>query len=173
MPLDSFHLYEVPIPDEWRHTPGKKHITVALAFDPPVRRRRADYLGVKMDYLLIRGKTIEEIVAAYRSVEADERATAPGAFKSPYKCGLEPESQSLASSTLQRSSWSFMRPKEDHGDTCYLLVKAKRGWAPATVTEQNYAIAVSMSGDNPELRTLLEQRIRLRQQQRARMRQGR
>ena len=57
--IDSFHLYEVPVPEEFRRAAGKKRVVVSLAFDPPVRRRRAEYLGVEMSFALIRGKTVE------------------------------------------------------------------------------------------------------------------
>src|ERR1700677_1055809 len=39
--IDSFCIYEVPSPLEFRQAPGTKQVIVALAFDPPVRRRRA------------------------------------------------------------------------------------------------------------------------------------
>ncbi len=32
---DSIHLYEIPIPDEFRVTNGKRTITICLAFNPP------------------------------------------------------------------------------------------------------------------------------------------
>lgn len=53
--LDTFKIYAVPVPEMFRHAPGKKTVTVSLAFDPPVRRRRQDYLGVTMQTKLIRG----------------------------------------------------------------------------------------------------------------------
>ena len=60
VPVDSFQLYEVPVPEEFRKAPGKKRVCISLAFDPPVRRRRAQYLGVEMSYALIRGKSVDE-----------------------------------------------------------------------------------------------------------------
>ena len=79
--LDTLILYEVPIPDALRNALGKKRIIVSLAFDPPVRRRRAEYLGVEMGMNLFRGKTPDEIVAAYRSVTRDERRRRPAHFE--------------------------------------------------------------------------------------------
>jgi hypothetical protein len=95
IPVDSFQLYEVPVPEEFRKARGKKRIIVSLAFDPPVRRRRAQYLGVEMNYALIRGKTIDEIVEAHRALSAEEQASVrrgeiamPKALQSPYRCEL-------------------------------------------------------------------------------------
>lgn len=177
MPLDTFAVYEVPAPAAFRAAPGKKHVTVSLAFDPPVRRRRAEYLGVKMDYGLIRGKTLDEIVEAYRHLSQDERTAGrenpegiQGAFQSPFKCGLKPGPQTLQGSTLQQSRWTFSREGTDYGESWYLVIRAQRTWAPDTFTEQQFAVAVTLQADEPQLFNLIRNRIRVRQQQRARAR---
>ncbi|MEZ6131136.1 MAG: S8 family peptidase [Planctomycetaceae bacterium] len=178
IPLDSLAIYEVPSPPEFRSASGRKHVTVTLAFDPPVRRRRADYLGVKMDYALIRGKTVDEIVEAYRQLSASEReqfrssGTKPqGAFQGAFRCKLEPGPTKLASSTLQRSEWTFEREGTDYGESWYLVVRAQRTWAPESFSDQRFAATVTLQADQPELYALIRNRVRLRQQQRARARQ--
>jgi hypothetical protein len=173
--IDSFRLYEVPVPPEFRQARGPKEVIVALAFDPPVRRRRAQYLGVEMNAFLVRGKTVEEIVEAYRAVTRQEREVArqeereiPAAFQSPYRCPLEPGTSVLESSTLQRSEWTFQRESQDYGDSWYLLVRAERTWAPVEITEQDFGLAVTLHASEPELYNLLRQRVQVRVQQRAR-----
>ena len=177
IPVDSFHLYEVPFPEEFRRATGKKHVCVSLAFDPPVRRRRAEYLGIEMSYALIRGKSVDEIVEAYRALTAEELAavrrkqiTMPGAFQAPYRCDLKPGPQAFETSTLQRSDWTFQREQKDYGESCYLLVRATRNWAPADVTTQDFGVAVCLQADEPRLYSLVRQRVELRLQQRARVR---
>lgn len=175
IPLDTFAIYEVPSPSEFRGASGKKRVIVTLAFDPPVRRRRADYLGVKMDYALIRGKTIDEIVEAYRQLSTDEQrhyrdsgVKPQGAFQGAFRCNLRPGPLSLQSSTLQRSEWTFSR--DNYGDSWYLVIRAQRTWAPDSFTEQRFAATVTLQADEPELYNLVRNRIRVRQQQRARAR---
>jgi hypothetical protein len=174
--IDSFHLYEVPVVDEFRGAQGSKRIVVALAFDPPVRRRRAEYLGVEMNAILIRGKPVEEIVDAYRAVTREERNAArqeerilPAAFQAPFKCPLEPGPTVLSTSTLQRSEWTFRREGRDYGDSLYLLVRAERNWAPAEITHQDFGLAVALEADEPRLYNLVRQRVHVRIQQRARV----
>jgi hypothetical protein len=174
--IDSFRLYEVPVPMEFRQAAGRKRVIVALAFDPPVRRRRARYFGVEMNYILIRGKTVDEIVEAYRQVTREEREAAdredrdiPAAFQSPYKCPLEPGPTVLATSTLQRSEWTFQRESQDYGESWYLLVRAERTWAPAEISEQDFGLAVSLQADEPRLYTSVQERVQGRIQQRARV----
>lgn len=177
IPIDSFQLYEVPVPEEFRRAPGRKRVVVALAFDPPVRRRRAQYLGVEMSYALIRGKSVEEIVEAYRALTAEEQAavrrqeiTMPGALQSPYKCDLKPGPQALESSTLQRSEWTFQSERQNYGESWYLFIRATRNWAPAEVVSQDFGIAVCLESEEPQLYNLVRQRVQVRLQQRERVR---
>ena len=53
--VDHFVIYEVPIADEFRAAAETKTLSIALAYDPPVRRRRQDYLGVEVRFDLVRG----------------------------------------------------------------------------------------------------------------------
>lgn len=175
--IDSFQLYEVPVPEEFRQAPGKKTITVSLAYDPPVRRRRAEYLGVEMNYALIRGKSVEEVVEAYRALTAEEKGarrrkefTVPGSIRSPFRCDLQPGPKALEGSTLQRSEWSFQREQRDYGESWYLVLRAERKWAPPELTQQDFGLAVSLEAEEPRLYEFIRNRIQLRQQQRARAR---
>lgn len=166
--LDTLILYEIPIPDALRNALGKKRIIASLAFDPPVRRRRADYLGVEMGMNLFRGKTPEEIVAAYRSVTRDEREDAPGALRAPHQCDLLPKSRVVETSTLQRREWAFTRTADNYGDTYYLMIQAKRNWALPEITSQDFGLAVTLTAAAPQLYNQIQQRVRARQRVRRR-----
>ena len=60
--LDRFFVYELPVPDEFVQTAGNRYIKITLAFDPPTRHTRVDYLGTTMSFRLIRGASLDEIV---------------------------------------------------------------------------------------------------------------
>jgi len=170
IPIDSFLVFAVPMPETFLRAEGKKRVIVTLAFDPPVRRRRAQYLGVEMNATLIRGKTLDEVVDAYRAVARQERQAAQGAFRAPYKCPLEPGPTKLATSTLQRSEWRFQHGGE-YGDTCYLVIRAERNWAPESVTHQDFGIAVSLvTRAETELYARVRERVGLRVRLRQRSR---
>ncbi|MER6020755.1 S8 family peptidase [Streptomyces anulatus] len=68
IPVDSVHLYTIPIPDAF-FVPGRveRGISVSLSYDPPVRARRMDYLGSRMQFDLLHGvspeKTIDLLLA--------------------------------------------------------------------------------------------------------------
>lgn len=173
--IDSFLVYEIPVPTEFQQSNGRKDVSVSLAFDPPVRGRRAEYLGVQMWTALIRGKTLHEVVEAYRAETADERAAVQrnerdrqGAFGAPYKCDLKPGPRTLETSTLQKRTWQFRNSKCHYGEHWYLVVRAERTWAPASITEQDFAIAVTLTANEPQLYALIRQRLQTKLRARAR-----
>ena len=159
--IDGFYLYQVPITEEFLSAPGKKRIIVSVAFDPPVRRRRARYLGVQMQTALFRGMSIEDIVAANTPIPAEDKNDPARSIQGSSKCRLTPGTTDLASSTLHRCEWVMSR-RQDYGDTYYLLVKAVRNWAPAEITHQHFGLAVTLAADNPELYASIRQRVRAR-----------
>lgn len=165
--VDTFQLFQVPVPKEFQEDSQSKRIVVALAFDPPVRRRRAEYLGIDMCCSLFRNKTVSEITEAYRSISAEERKnkSVPGAIQDSSKCKLVPGSAALATSTLQRSEWVSQR-KFSANDTFYLLIRAVRNWAPIEVTEQDFAVAVTLESNDPNLYQVIRERIKGRQRNR-------
>ena len=163
--LDQYDIYEVPIPQEFMDAEGRKTITVSLAYDPPVRRRRQEYLGVHMNFELIRGKTVSEIVSAYRAIGPNDNADE--AIRAPYKLTWKPSPQPRAGgymrkkSTLQKGVHVFTRPR-DYGDTYYLVVRAERKWAPIEIENQDYAVAVTLKAEEPRLFNLVEARVQQR-----------
>jgi hypothetical protein len=168
--VDTFAIYAVPITDEFLGAHGKKRIRVALAFDPPVRRRRMDYLGVVMNFQMIRGKSLREVISAFEAVRPDEDSE--GAIPGPYNIPFEPKGRPLReayrrnTSTLQVGSFEFERGAARYGDTYWLLVRSQRKWAPVEVERQEYAVAVTLEADDDELYNSvslrLEQRTRVR-----------
>ena len=112
---------------------------------------------------LFRGKTPDEIVAAYRSVTRDEREEAPGALRAPHQCELLPRSRVVETSTLQRREWAFTRTADNYGDTYYVMIQARRNWAPPEIMAQDFGLAVTITADEPRLYSQVQQRVRARQ----------
>jgi Subtilase family len=168
--LDHFQVFGVPIPDSFRNSSKQRTISVALAYDPPIRRRY-DYLGVEMSMFLIRGKSLDEVHAAFKKVAADEDASE--AIKPPHQVDILPKATSRAGkysrkkSTLQRGVFTMKNRGKDYGGIYWLVVRAERRWAPSNITSQDFAVAVTLSLDEPDLYNQVKQRI----QQRARARE--
>ncbi|MDL5053320.1 S8 family peptidase [Oscillatoria laete-virens NRMC-F 0139] len=166
--LDKFMLFRIPITDDFTSAPGAKYIRVALAFDPPVRRRRQNYLGVEMSFDVIRGMTPDQIVEAYRALESDEDADVVGRAPSgSNRVVITPSTQSRTGSklsrnrsTLQVGEAKFFR-MNDYGNTYYVVVRCQRKWAPDTVALQDFGIAVALTAENDRLFTSLRARVRM------------
>ncbi len=139
--LDEVALYAVPLPAEFRRTQGPRTIRVALAYDPPVRHTRLEYLGVRMSFHLLRGRSPEEIFEHFRRRDDGTRhPDMPGA-----KCTLEPGFEAREASTLQCATFAQARNSDHYGDTYYLAVFTHRRWAGDDIARQRFAVAVELA----------------------------
>jgi hypothetical protein len=142
--FDNFQIYEVPIPAEFIHEKGRRRISVSLAYDPPVRHTRFDYLGAKMSFRLIRGKPVDEIVEAFRQRGQDEKQV-DRLSSTRYDCPMEPKPSIREGGTLQKGTFTMRRaPQTDYGDTYYLVVRCEKKWARDEHGPQRYAVVVTL-----------------------------
>ncbi|WP_257180737.1 MULTISPECIES: S8 family peptidase [Bradyrhizobium] len=159
LPVDQFALYRVPLPKDFQTTKGNRHIKVSLAFDPPVRHSRLEYLGLRMNYHLIRGMTSEQIFEHFRHRSTDE---APfDDLPSTAKCNLAPSRDLRGTSTLQCSTFKMARNVDRYGDEYFLAVFAERRWAGEEITHQRYSIAVELEHEK-EINLYISLRARVR-----------
>lgn len=115
---------------------------MSLAFDPPVRHTRLEYLGLRLNYHLIRGMEPEAIFEHFRHRTKEE-----GAFEKlpdSAKCPLDPSRDLRGTSTLQRSMMTMHRNVDRYGGDYYLAVFAERRWAGEEITHQRFAVAVEL-----------------------------
>jgi subtilisin family serine protease len=142
--LDQVALYVVPLPAEFRQTRGRRSIRVALAFDPPTRHTRLEYLGTRMSFYLLRGLTPEQIFEHFR--RRDDGTRHP-AIPDNAKCGMEPGIDARETSTLQCATWTQAVNRDVYGDTFYVAVFSHRRWAGDEVIRQRFALAVELTHD--------------------------
>lgn len=145
--VDHFAVYEIPIPTDFQTVKGTRHIKVSLAFDPPVRNSRKDYLGVKMGYQLVRGKSAEEVFERFRRWDAEEKEEAGGkayTFEGKFVCDLTPKLTMREAGTLQVGTFVRKRDMSGYGDKYYLVVKCEGKWASKLVEQQTFAVAVEL-----------------------------
>lgn len=62
VPLDHWQVFRVPVPPGFTEGRGKRGVNVALAFEPPVRASRREYLAHRMWLEVFKGLT-DEVVA--------------------------------------------------------------------------------------------------------------
>lgn len=156
---DRFHVYEMPLPGIFRHTKGKRSVSVTLAFDPPTRHTRKDYLGFTMKFWMVRGRTLKEVVSIFSKRKPTEE-TVKGISGTSFECNLEPGHRIREPGTLQKGIFSRSRnPDERYGDTYYLVVQCVRNWSYEE--KQQYAVVVVL--EHLGLKATLFERISLYQ----------
>ena len=100
--LRTFHVYSLIIPSEFLDTAGRRSVRVSLAYNPPTRLSRRDYISTAMWLEVYRGLTSEQIIEYRSAYQGDgEPPTAPKANKLDFR----PGGQTLRMSTLQTRSW--------------------------------------------------------------------
>lgn len=157
--IDHFAVYRLPVPPEFQSN-GRRTIRVSLAFDPPVRRTRAEYIGTKMNFRLLRGCRSAEVFSHFRARTAEEGdpPNIPGRFK----CALEPGPNSRDGQTLQTASKTFVQDTFDYGDEYYLVVRCAGGWAEIQEVSQAFAVVVELEHQpGVRLYARLQQRVRV------------
>ncbi len=156
---DDFHVYRIPMTDCFTDVSGPRALTVALAFDPPVRHRRFDYLAYEMDFLVVRGIELADVfeIAAAGIEDPDAGKLAD------YEVKLRPTRTHRSHGTCQagHESWS-RRPKEDFHDDWYLVVRSLNKWMSADTPPQPYALSVTLEVERgAELYLELEAEVRI------------
>lgn len=145
IPLDTLHLYEIPIPDDLKSSRGKRRISVSLAYDPPVRHTRKDYLSTKMSFRLFRGMTMDRIVGWFAERDGD---VDPDRIPDRYQCQMSPLPNRRENGTLQKATFLIAQNRmfdKYEGDAFHLLVRCQNRWASVEETpNQRYALAVTI-----------------------------
>jgi hypothetical protein len=165
MRLDRFYVYEVPIPREFSETKGSRAIRVTLAFDPPTRHTRSDYLGVHMSFRLVRGKNLADVIDHYKKRNKEVDGDHPE-LEAKYNCGFDSGPQMRECGTLQSATFTMSRnPAAEYGEIYYLVVRCERKWIADDFLKQRFALVVELSH---EVDIQLYERIRERVQVRVR-----
>lgn len=155
--INHFAVYRVPMPPEFQGN-GRRTIRVSLAFDPPVRRTRAEYIGTKMNFRLLRGCPSADVFSHFRT-RTKEEGDPPDIRR--FNCGLKPGPNSRDGQTLQMAAQTFVQDTTDYGDEYYLVLRCAGGWAEPQEVAQNFAVVVELEHQPAvQLYARLRQRVR-------------
>ena len=183
IPMDALHIYELPIPDSFLRSGGKRYLDVSLTFDPPARSQRLDYLGNKLEFYVVRSTTVEEVIEVFAKHASEEATTEEAQEDEDLAADGDEQTKKLSSlgealgsrlvdlgssvSTRSRSANQrgratfavrFGLPPEGGGS--FVVVRSLNRWCDASL-EQPYALAVSLRRDldQPEIYTELAARL--------------
>jgi len=180
MNTNSVVIHPVPIPYQFAEGTSRRLFRIALAFDPPVRRGRREYIAGNMSVELVRGVDEDDVARIYQiqptraQVNANpqlRRFNLPTGNQRP---SLSPGPRRLVSNTLIRRD--FDGGTWDPDDEHYFLVvtHTHSPWTQKQRNEypdQRYALAVQLTDEGrthldlhnlvrAELRTRIRIRIR-------------
>jgi len=146
MKVDTVVIHPVPIPDDFAVGFSRsRELRIALAFDPPVRRQRREYIAGTMQVDLYKAMDL----AAVQAIVARQDSANPLSMPSGrQRVPLTPGSNSLKSTTLQVRSWKPIKALDpDDGDTYFLAVTHRtQTWSRDRddYQTQRYALAVTL-----------------------------
>lgn len=140
LPTDTAAIHPIPIPEVFSRGHTDRRIAAALAYDPPVRRQRREYLAGEMSFDLLRNVSVDEVRQRY---ERQGAARVPLYTGRREKLDLRPGTQATNNSTLICRSFAPQILDPDDGDAYYLAVRHHSAqWADAG--DQRYALAVEL-----------------------------
>jgi Subtilase family len=157
--IDDVHLYTVPIPLTFFSPGGYRRMTVALAYDPPVRATRLDYLASHMEIHAYHGASLQQVRNAYTHPQENEDEE-PVELRE-FRLDLQPSSARRGKGTHQLGAKTFHRPL-DHtkADQFIIAVKNTNRW-DTPGTQQAYALAVVLERDRGHTPLYAELRAKL------------
>lgn len=169
--VDTTVVHPVPVPPDFAFGKSSRSLTVSVAFDPPVRRQRREYLAGRMRFDLLRAMELQDVIDIYQRQppEVDDRLDLPTNRRRVKN--LLPGSDRLNDSTLLVRRWRADHARSmdvDDGDTYFLAVTHTCApWADAMLDEyesQSYALVIELHDEGRvdlDLYTLVQEQVRL------------
>ncbi len=154
---EFYHIYELEIPSAFAKLKTKRHVRVTLAYDPPVRGTRKEYLVRKLYFRLIKNHTVDKIEGHARQ------------GKDCPQPNLRPSIDWVKDSTVQSAVFEGTRPQafnwdgqDDSFTRWHVVVRSEPRLDSEPLPPQRYALIVSFEHSDPDVRIYTKVRNRLR-----------
>ena len=175
LPLRDFHLYKIPVPQQFLKVRAVKSITVSLAYNPITRMGRKEYLANNL-WIEIFRRIDEDTLIKYKAKREagtdteDDFKNLPDAYKIK---DFVPGYDAVEKSTLQQRRWQkgsgggadLLWPGNDE-PYIYILVSGKERFKYAQQEQpQPYALCVTFayeSEENIDLYNQLRNNVKLK-----------
>jgi hypothetical protein len=165
---DSHQFFELPLPTEFlRSQRATRRITVTLAYCPPVRTTRIEYMATKISYRLVKGESLDEVQRHFNQ----DLKLSEDAIRDASPANRTITSQERERCTVQSSIWTLkqLSPKQKW---FVVVTRQDKEWGRAQcLDEERYALVVSVSDqENLEAQLYAQIQVRIREQVQARVR---
>lgn len=143
--LNDITVYEIPVPEEFYMGRGMGELSITLAFDPPTRMTRKQYIGATMVFHLFKGVDTRQIIQKYAEVESSdiEEEDIPPSLKEN-ELDLVPGVNLTKRGTIQKRLWVPKRTTEPIDDSLKLVVVCHDKWLNDEAYKQKYAVVVTV-----------------------------
>ncbi|WP_438866515.1 S8 family peptidase [Pseudomonas sp. L1(2025)] len=165
---NSHQFFELPLPSNFlRSKRSTRELKVSLAFSPPVRTTRIEYLATRMFFRLVRGSSLDDVQKHFNHDIQDDHE--------PVSDTIDGERRSISTTirdkgTVQASTWTF---KQLQPNTKWFVVVTRndRDWGTVHCEErESYSLVVTVT-DHENMEATLYADIQLRLQEMVRERE--
>lgn len=152
MPVDTVQIHPLPVPEAFRSGSRRDRvIRIALAFDPPVRRQRREYLAGTMKFDLYRDMDPDELAEILQRQDPDDPSDM---IRDRRRINLQPGVNTFTHSTVQLRSWVGRNSFVNDEETFLIAVTHKaQTWARDDPAYQHQAYALAATLEDRELAT--------------------
>jgi len=167
---DSHQFFELPLPTEFlRGQRATRRITVTLAYCPPVRTTRMEYVATKISYRLVKGESLDEVQRHFNQDFKKEEETIGDACAT--KANRTITSQERERGTVQSSIWTLKQLSPQQKWFVVVTRQDKEWGRTLCLDEESYALVVSVSDqENIVAQLYVQIQARIREQLQARVR---
>lgn len=165
MLIDTVQIHPLPVPEVFRRgSGGTRKISVSLAYDPPVRRQRREYLAASMKLDIYRDISRDELSELLKKQNPDSKQEM---INDRRRLRMSPGSNSFTNSTLQTREWTAARSFANDDETFFIVVThTAQTWARTDpqYSSQRYALAVTLEDQHlvqADLHQLLTQQVEI------------
>lgn len=157
--VDGIDVFEIPLPYEFRRSKGVKTVSVTLAYNPKVRNTRIDYIGTQLEFRIVKGKSLNEVIEMFKKQKKGDEIVIEG------ECKLSNPGIALRSKgTLQKDIYEFRQDRNFNNNNLFVVVSCKKNW---DISPQKYALVVSLqTKDNIPLYNIIRRRLALKTRRR-------
>ena len=176
IPVGEFHVYSLILPELFLNEEGKRSISVSLAYDPPTRLSRRDYIANSMRLDFFGGLTTEQVIN-YRAHFAGSADPPIVPDRNRLNSSFTPSARAFGMSTVQKRIWRsnqgtlFLNRRDHDGNaTLQIVVRCRQMFRnPLAEDAQRYALVVTLAHDSQSIDLYQEVRANIRTRQEARV----
>lgn len=157
--LNNIIIYEVPVPLDFYKAGSGRMLTVTLAYDPPTRMTRKQYLGVTLDFRIFKNVSVEDLKRKYADFDEADLEEDNLSEKDPTVLNTIPKPSIVNNGTIQKKMWVIDQNPKFTDESLKLVLFCRNKWYDDEEYKQRYAIIASLEQEDGDLYTPIRARI--------------